>query len=111
MKRFTCLVAVGALLQGCAGPAMSAKAARMIEADEAMVKGCRMVGVVKGVGQNGASTEFAIIEAKNDAFEKAEERGATHVVYRAGGSEIRPVSGVSADCVYVAYRCTGTAQK
>ena len=108
MDRLVLLLALAAVLQGCMAPRMSEKAKSIIESDEAAVKKCRAVGVVKGYGRNGASMEFAIREAKNDAFEQAADRGATHVVYRDGIDRRLAISGVAASYTYYAYKCTGT---
>lgn len=99
------LLALVAVLPACVAPKMSQKATTIVESDESMVKKCKMLGVVEGFGKSGASTEFAITEAKNDAFEKAAERGATHVVYQNGSKEKHRLSGVTANYAYRAYKC------
>ena len=80
MKTYVLAVAVLALA-GCSAVA-SPKAAALIEADDAGVAGCKLLGTVNGGTLfGGAATGLASHNAMVDAREKAARLGATHIVF------------------------------
>jgi hypothetical protein len=71
-----------ALLAGCAAT-LSARAAKIADADEASVAGCEFVGQVKGSsGWGNLAASAGMENARNESREKAAKLGATDIVWR-----------------------------
>jgi hypothetical protein len=75
-------LAVALLVVGCA-TTRSPQAAALVEADEAMVAGCELVGTFNGTSGWGGSGATAVgaNNAKNAVYKRAAAAGATHVVF------------------------------
>jgi hypothetical protein len=88
-----------ALLAGCA-TALSARAAKVADADEASVAGCGFVGQVHGSsGWDNLAASTGMENARNEARKAAAKLGATDIVWK-------PVSvGYSPSATGVAYVC------
>lgn len=83
------------------------RAARMVEADDYMVRGCQFLGSVKGTSGWGGryGSEKGMANAMQEAIENAARKGATH--YVRGESH----SGGGGSSAYVrAYACAAAAE-
>jgi len=92
-------VTVIALLAGCSAT-LSARAAKIEDADEASVAGCEFLGQVMGYSGWGSLAAPAGMEnARNESRDKAAKLGATDIVWRSvSGSYSAYVSGQAYDC-------------
>lgn len=92
------------VLAGCATP-YSPQARKVQEAHEKDVRDCERIGEIQGSASGFHwSPGEAQQSARNQALERAQEQGATHMVWRHAEDSITPrVLGV-------AYRCSGQDQ-
>jgi hypothetical protein len=87
-----------AFLAGCAS-ALSARAAKLADADEASVAGCEFVGQVQGFSGGGnLAGSTGMEDARNDARKEAAKFGATHIVWRSVGGYSPYVRGQAYIC-------------
>ena len=69
------------IISGCA-TSRSVGASRIQEADSATVSGCKYLGEVHGSsGWGNLAASVGMDNAKNEAWEKSSELGATHIVW------------------------------
>jgi hypothetical protein len=67
-------------LYGCVSA--SPKAQSIKEADERMIANCEFLGTISSSsGWGGVAREGGLQNAKNDALNKAAEKGATHLIW------------------------------
>ena len=92
-------VTVIALLAGCAAT-LSARAAKIEDADEASVAGCEFLGQVKGYsGWGNLAASTGMENARNESRDKAAKLGATDIVWRSASVDYSPyVSGTAYIC-------------
>lgn len=85
MSKLTLMSATALLaalfLGGCA-TSPSPQAARIIEADEQMVRGCKFLGHFRGYsGATGVFRDTGAENSRAEVLNKAAARGATHIVW------------------------------
>lgn len=75
------LIILTLIISGCA-TSRSVGASRIQEADSATVSGCKYLGEVHGSsGWGNLAASVGMENAKNEAWERASELGATHIVW------------------------------
>jgi len=75
------LMILALIISGCA-TSRSVGASRIQEADSATVSGCMYLGEVHGSsGWGNLAASVGMENAKNEAWERASELGATHIVW------------------------------
>ena len=79
-SKFISIAIILVVVGGCAA-VPSPSAAKIIEADDAMVVGCQLVGTVFGSSLIGGVVTTGATNAMVDAKEKAANQGATHIVF------------------------------
>ncbi|MDA8179564.1 MAG: hypothetical protein M0T69_08520 [Deltaproteobacteria bacterium] len=94
------LIILTLIISGCA-TSRSVGASRIQEADPAMVSGCKYLGEVHGSsGWGNLAASVGMENAKNEAWERASELGATHIVWnQIMGGYSPSVSGKAYLCV------------
>jgi hypothetical protein len=101
LKRTFCLLLLLSIISGCA-TSRSIEASKIREADIATVSGCKYLGEVHGSsGWGNLAASVGMANAKNEAWEKAAELGATHIVWN------QIVGGSSPSVSGKAYHCGG----
>ena len=82
MKKIIALLGLSLILLGCV-TAVPPAAAKIIEADEEMIKACKFIGTMTGKSSLGVTMpETGEANAKTDLLVKAAAKGATHVVWK-----------------------------
>ena len=94
------LIMLSLIVSGCA-TSRSVGASRIREADSTTVSGCKYLGDVHGSsGWGNLAASVGMENAKNEAWERASELGATHIVWNQISGGYSPyVSGKAYYCV------------